>query len=127
MSINVKPFATALASILVSAATAGAPVVAAGSALGVATQLVQAVIEGVNVAEQVYDGLKGSQKAALVLADVKQLAASLGVNTEALWAKIERPLQQAINFTVALYNLLSLWPFKTAPTAPAPGGTPVAI
>jgi hypothetical protein len=120
MSINTSALAAVLA-LAVPALRAAAPssaVAAVTAGVTIAETLVNAAIEGVQLAEQVYDGLKGDQKAQIVLADLKQLAGSLGVDVNGLWAKMQRPLQLVINVVVALHNILGLWPTVKAAAAP---------
>lgn len=77
-----------------------------------AQDLVAAAVELIDFVEDIYDGLKGSEKFAAVKAALKTTAEQLGImdDFEKLW-KILGPL---VSLIVTINNLKGLWTRKPA-------------
>ena len=100
-----------------------APAIALLGSLGVASSsagtIVSETINLIDMAEQIYEGLKGSDKFAAVQAGLKTVVADLGLTAD--FDKIWHALAPFVSVVVTVWNLANLWPHQQpATTAPKP-------
>ena len=96
MTINVAGAASRLAGIGVDVAEAGT--------------IISEVLSLVDAAEQLYEGIKGSDKFAAVEAGLQTVVANLGLTEkfDAIW----KSLGPFVSVVVTIWNLRNLWPHK---------------
>lgn len=91
-------------------------IVARVSSAAVTVEKAQAIIAEtialITTVEQIYVGLKGSEKFQAVQAGVKTLVDDLGLSGsfDAIW----RVVGPAVSLIVTIFNLRNLWPVNTA-------------
>lgn len=105
MSINTSAIASQVAKV--------------GVTLTQAETIVSEVIALIGLAQQVYEGLNGSQKFQAVLSGLDAVLDQLSLSEQA--AKIKAAVAPIINMLVSIFNALKLWDnLFPQPTTPDP-------